>query len=107
MMQVLCPWCGVRDEDEFTYGGPAHITRPTSGGDAPQQDVSDEKWASYLYEKDNVKGIARERWVHVHGCGQWFNLARDTVSHKIHCVYKMGEPCPVLTPEGDPKNRND
>jgi heterotetrameric sarcosine oxidase delta subunit len=32
-----------------------------------------------------------ERWVHSYGCRQWFNVARDTVTHEITEVYKMGE----------------
>ena len=29
--------------------------------------------------RSNPKGVHFERWRHVHGCGRWFNLARDTV----------------------------
>jgi sarcosine oxidase, subunit delta len=28
MLRIPCPWCGVRDETEFHYGGQAHIARP-------------------------------------------------------------------------------
>ena len=28
MMQLSCPWCGVRDETEFVCGGTTHIARP-------------------------------------------------------------------------------
>ena len=28
MLLIECPWCGARDESEFTYGGEAHIVRP-------------------------------------------------------------------------------
>ena len=28
MLLVRCPWCGPRDEIEFTYGGQAHIAYP-------------------------------------------------------------------------------
>jgi sarcosine oxidase subunit delta len=37
-----------------------------------------------------------ERWCHVFGCGQWFNVARDTFTHEIHAVYRMGEPAPEI-----------
>jgi len=30
------------------------------------------------------------------GCGQWFNVARDTVTHEIRKVYAMGEPRPEV-----------
>ena len=28
MLRIPCPYCGVRDEPEFIFGGPSHITRP-------------------------------------------------------------------------------
>ena len=40
------------------------------------------------------KGRLAERWCHSHGCGQWFNVLRDTVTHEIVSVYRMGEPRP-------------
>ena len=86
MIQINCPWCGMRDEEEFTCGGQAHILRP----EQPEQS-SDEVWANYLFTRTNPRGLHRERWRHTFGCRQWFNLVRDTVSHDIVGVYKMGE----------------
>ena len=48
----------------------------------------------YLFNRENPKGIHHERWCHSYGCGQWFNLARSTVTHEILAVYKMGEKAP-------------
>jgi sarcosine oxidase subunit delta len=79
----------VRDEDEFRWGGQSHIARP--GLDASETD-----WADYLFNRENPKGIHYERWLHAFGCGRWFNLARDTVSHEILAVYRMGESKPSL-----------
>lgn len=87
MMQLPCPFCGVRDESEFVCGGASHIERPPPG-------ASDEAWGSYLFFRDNPKGALRERWRHAYGCGQWFNLTRDTVTHQVLAVYRMGEPPP-------------
>ncbi|MFO1061925.1 MAG: sarcosine oxidase subunit delta [Dongiaceae bacterium] len=28
MLLITCPYCGPRDEEEFSYGGEAHIARP-------------------------------------------------------------------------------
>ena len=28
MLIIECPYCGQRDESEFSYGGEAHIARP-------------------------------------------------------------------------------
>lgn len=89
MLLIPCPWCGPRDEVEFACGGEAHIVRPPE-----PEALSDEDWADYLYMRSNPKGARLERWVHVHGCGRWFNLRRDTVSHAITAVYQMGEPPP-------------
>jgi sarcosine oxidase subunit delta len=87
MLRIACPYCGVRDEPEFSFGGPSHVTRPGA-------EVSDEAWSDYLFNCDNPQGLHYERWLHAYGCGRWFNLARDTVSHEIHAVYRMGEPKP-------------
>jgi heterotetrameric sarcosine oxidase delta subunit len=86
-MRLPCPYCGTRDENEFIFGGPAHLERPTF-------DCSDATWTTYLYLRDNPVGIQFERWQHLYGCGQWFNLVRDTVSHEIYRAYLMGEPNP-------------
>jgi sarcosine oxidase, subunit delta len=94
MLQIDCPWCGQRDETEFCCGGESHITRP-----AEPCTVDDATWANYQFNRLNSKGIHYERWRHTHGCRQWFNLARDTVTHAIVAVYKMGEAKPTISPE--------
>jgi sarcosine oxidase, subunit delta len=93
MLRIQCPYCGVRDEPEFTLGGPAHIARPSAH-------VSDLEWTSYLYHRENPKGLHHERWRHTYGCGRWFNLVRDTVSHQVRAVYRIGEPKVECTGEG-------
>jgi sarcosine oxidase subunit delta len=90
MMQLTCPWCGVRDESEFTCAGTSHIARAAVT-------ASDEEWGRYLFFRENPKGVHLERWRHVYGCGQWFNLARHTVTHEVLAVYRMSEPPPPLT----------
>lgn len=92
MLRIDCPWCGPREEIEFHCGGQAHIARP-----ADPESLSDEDWADYLFMRDNVKGAQAERWVHAAGCRRWFNVVRDTVSHDIIAVYKMGESPPART----------
>jgi sarcosine oxidase subunit delta len=89
MLLISCPWCGLRDESEFSYGGEAHIVRPIDP-DA----LSDEQWADYLFHRRNPRGIHREQWNHSSGCRRWFYVARDTVSYKIHKVYKVGDTPP-------------
>jgi heterotetrameric sarcosine oxidase delta subunit len=88
MLLIACPYCGERAESEFRCGGEAHIQRANPA-------VGDAEWADYLFMRKNPKGLHFERWCHVHGCRRWFNVARDTVSHRIIRVYKMGEPPPA------------
>jgi sarcosine oxidase subunit delta len=97
MLQISCPWCGPRDEMEFSCGGQSHIARP-----GPWDSVSDDTWGDYLFTRDNPRGIHRERWHHTAGCRQWFNVARDTVSHRILAVYRMTDPAPQLAPADAP-----
>ncbi len=85
MLLISCPWCGPRDEIEFSCGGEAHITRPTDS-----EKMSDEAWVDYLFNRTNPKGRHAERWVHTHGCRRWFNVIRDTATNEIHAVYEMG-----------------
>ena len=91
MLLIPCPYCGERQESEFSYGGEAHIERPKE----PEK-LSDQEWAEYLFMFTNTKGVFFERWVHSHGCRRWFNVARDTVTYKILAAYEMGEPRPRI-----------
>jgi sarcosine oxidase, subunit delta len=89
MLQIPCPFCGVRDEPEFAFGGTSHIARPAFA-------VSDAQWADYLFNRDNPKGMHYERWLHAYGCGRWFNVARDTATDEIKVAYRMTAQKPVL-----------
>jgi heterotetrameric sarcosine oxidase delta subunit len=95
MLKLDCPFCGARDEREFRCGGQSHITRP-----GPPAQVSDETWAAYLFLRDNPKGWHFERWLHAAGCRQWFNVARNTVTHEVRQVYAMTAPKPLIDPPG-------
>mgnify|MGYP006193881059 CR=1 FL=1 len=35
----------------------------------------------------SYRGVVFERWRHVHGCGRWFNAARDTVRDRFLAFY--------------------
>ena len=95
MLLIECPWCGPRDEHEFSCGGEAHIARPKDPAA-----LTDEQWADYVFMRTNPKGAYRERWCHAHGCRRWFNLQRDTVTHRISAVYKVGESPPAVAGDG-------
>jgi sarcosine oxidase subunit delta len=87
MMHITCPWCGKRPENEFNCGGTTAIQRPPL-------DCDDETWATYMFSRDNPLGLHAERWRHTHGCSQWFNMVRDTLTHEIRAVYGMTAPQP-------------
>ena len=87
MMQIPCILCGKRDENEFVCGGTSHIVRPPI-------EAGDQAWGEYLFFRENPKGVHLERWRLVHGCGRWFNVARDTVTHEILSAYPMSEAAP-------------
>lgn len=91
MLLIECPWCGPRAESEYRCGGESPIVRP-----ADPAATDDAAWADYLFYRDNVKGVSFERWHHRFGCGLWFNIARDTVSHRILAIYGITEPRPAL-----------
>ena len=104
MFLIPCPFCGPRDQSEFSCGGEAHITRP-----ADPDALTDGQWADYLFMRGNPKGVHAERWVHTHGCRRWFNVVRHTATDQILAVYRMGEAPPPIdheplpTPCGEPK----
>ena len=85
MLNIPCPWCGPRPEDEFVYGEAADPVRP-----ADPHAVSDQQWTDYVYFRDNPKGLHRELWFHRAGCHHWFVVERDTVTHEIIAAYPPG-----------------
>jgi sarcosine oxidase subunit delta len=76
-MRIQCPHCGARDAHEFTWGGEAQVSRPLD-----PKACSDAQWGAYLFVRQNPMGSSYERWCHTYGCGQWFNIRRDTVTHR-------------------------
>ena len=91
MLLIECPWCGKRDQTEFSAHGEAHIARPSNTAE-----LSDEQWGDYVFFRSNKKGLHRERWLHAYGCRRWFNALRDTSNDLIYATYKPGDPLPVV-----------
>ena len=56
MLLINCPYCGERDQIEFTNGGEAHVARPKNPGQ-----VSDREWSEYVFIRANPKGIEYAR----------------------------------------------
>ena len=84
MMLIPCPWCGRRNQVEFTYGGDATVRRPPR--EAPEA-----AWADYVYFRDNPSGPLDELWYHGAGCRSWFHVLRDTRTHEILASAPVGE----------------
>jgi len=50
MLLINCPYCGKREQEEFSCGGEAHIIRPKN-----PHDLTDDQWADYLFLRQNIK----------------------------------------------------
>jgi heterotetrameric sarcosine oxidase delta subunit len=83
MLLIICPHCGPRNSDEFTY-----IGEPSSRPDVG--DTSPEDWRRYLYMRSNRNDWVRERWFHVSGCRRFLKLERQTASNEIRDVELVG-----------------
>ncbi|MGI9389476.1 MAG: sarcosine oxidase subunit delta [Boseongicola sp.] len=77
MLLITCPFCGARNETEFVYGGPVGPDRPDPAV------VPDDEWLDFLLMVPNPTGPVEERWWHARGCGDWFTIWRNTVTHDI------------------------
>jgi sarcosine oxidase subunit delta len=64
----------ARDENEFHCGG----TTGTSPG--RRWTAATRPGVRYLFFRDNPQGRTRRALAHTYGCGEWFNVQRDTVS---------------------------
>lgn len=78
-----CPINGPRPIQEFHYGGELRVMP-----DAEQ--VSDDQWADYLFNRAGEPGVKREWWHHLPS-GVWFVAERDNVTDAIHHTYLYGE----------------
>ncbi|MBL8265366.1 sarcosine oxidase subunit delta [Steroidobacter sp.] len=92
MILIRCPHCReLRAEDELVYGGEAGLIRPA-------ESVDDVQWTDYLFMRANPKGMHCEQWCCSAGCGQWFEVMRDTVTHRITAVAKFQQ---LVAPSGE------
>jgi heterotetrameric sarcosine oxidase delta subunit len=77
-VRIVCPYCGERGNEEFGYLGDASPVRPDPAGANAA-----EKFAAYVYLRDNPRGPLRELWYHTAGCHSWLVVTRDTMTHAI------------------------
>jgi len=83
MQMFPCPFCGLRDETEFRFGGMAGKIRPIGGAAAPSA-----AWSRYLYFQPGLKGRVAEIWTHA-PCGELFQLERDNVTHAVYTAASL------------------
>ncbi|MGI9400970.1 MAG: sarcosine oxidase subunit delta [Rhizobiaceae bacterium] len=77
-MRIPCPYCGDRDQGEFTYLGDAMVKRPD-----PEPPQSSMLFHDYVYLRDNPAGWHKEYWYHEQGCRCWLIVERNTLTHEI------------------------
>ena len=86
MLEIKCPYCGNRSQNEFAYGGDATVKRPELN-----TEVSDQDWDNFVYYRKNPRGKHLELWHHISGCRQWFKVLRNTATHDIIQTMEMKE----------------
>lgn len=79
MKLLRCPLNGLRNLDEFGYGGPVR-------GEPDAAPCSDRAWADYLFKEPNGAGVMREWWCHLPS-GTWLIAERDTVTDRIVATF--------------------
>ncbi len=95
MIRIDCPFCGVRDHSEFSYGSDASVIYP-------DLDAGEQEWHDAVFLRDNIRGKQFESWQHVHGCRMWLVVERDTLTHRILSVRPAhGGHASVLEGESD------
>jgi methylglutamate dehydrogenase subunit B len=76
-MRINCPYCGERDQAEFSYFGDASKTRPAD----PMADAA--TVFDYVYLRENRAGKMDEFWYHGAGCHAWLIVTRHTITHEV------------------------
>ena len=60
MLYIKCPHCGMRSQNEFSYGGDASIKRPELG-----KETSNKEWDDFVYNRKSPRGKHWELWQHL------------------------------------------
>ena len=76
MIIIPCPYCGPRDEAEFSYHGDATAIRPTG----------EEGFFDYVYTRANPRGWHQEWWQHSGGCRAVLKVLRHTLTHEVRAA---------------------
>ena len=49
MLHIKCPHCGMRSQNEFSYGGDATVKRPELN-----KEVSNQDWNNFVYNRKSL-----------------------------------------------------
>ena len=69
MTQLVCPFCGPRELEEFAFRKtlPESVSTPFSE----------------VYERANRLDLSVEHWQHLHGCRAWLVLKRNPSTGQV------------------------
>ena len=87
MLYINCPHCGMRSQNEFSYGGDASVKRPELN-----KEISDNEWDDFVYNRKSLRGKHLELWQHISGCRQWIKVERDTATNEIFLFLFINPP---------------
>ena len=72
---IPCPHCGSRPLEEFVHAEVPNVAAELE--DAVERDLD------RAFMRDNVEGVATERWFHALGCRRWVTVKRDTRTDRL------------------------
>ena len=76
MLLIPCPWCGPRNQVEFTYGGDATLRARRPMRRSPRGSTTSTCATTRA-------GRTTSCGMHGAGCRSWFKVRRDTRTHDI------------------------
>ncbi len=82
MKLMHCPLNGLRNINEFVFGGEV---KPM-----PAMDCSDEQWADYIFYHNNSEKVVQEWWLHS-ASGYWFIAERHRVTDDVVRTFDPSE----------------
>lgn len=82
MMQITCPHCGPRAQQEFVFERTVDsvVTRDMPSAEAMAK----------LFTRTNSRGPDEEIWRHTYGCRAWMVVTRHRVTHEIAAIRAVG-----------------
>ena len=83
MKQLHCPLNGLRNIDEFVYGGEYHP-------DEAAAEIDARAWARQVFFHRNCAGLVIEWWCHAPSA-YWFLAERDTRSNTVVRTFPAAE----------------